>query len=90
VTSTILRLSARDAPPPPPLYGAVVAAAFAQRRKTLRNALREYLDAAHISALGLDPGGRAEQLSPTDFAALARAAQQVSAPLARGPDAVIH
>ncbi|HEX4050025.1 MAG TPA: 16S rRNA (adenine(1518)-N(6)/adenine(1519)-N(6))-dimethyltransferase RsmA [Steroidobacteraceae bacterium] len=90
VASTIVRLSVRDALPPPPLYGAVVAAAFAQRRKTLRNALREYLDAAHISALGLDPGGRAEQLSPLDFAALARAAQQVAAPLAPAPDAVIH
>lgn len=90
VTSTVVRLSVRDAPPPPPLYAAVVAAAFAQRRKTLRNALRNYLDAARISALGLDPGERAEQLSPQDFAALARAAQQAAAPLAQAPDAVIH
>ncbi|HWG77194.1 MAG TPA: 16S rRNA (adenine(1518)-N(6)/adenine(1519)-N(6))-dimethyltransferase RsmA [Steroidobacteraceae bacterium] len=90
VASTVLRLSVRDAPPPPPLYAAVVAAAFAQRRKTLRNALRDYLDAAHIRALGLDPGERAEQLSPHEFAALARAAQQAAAPLAQVPDAVIH
>jgi len=90
VTSTVLRLRARDAPPPPPLYGAVVAAAFSQRRKTLRNALRGYLDGAQIAALGLDPGGRAEQLSPAQFAALAQAAQPAAAPLAPAPGAVIH
>jgi 16S rRNA (adenine1518-N6/adenine1519-N6)-dimethyltransferase len=73
----------RDAPPPPPLYGPLVAAAFAQRRKTLRNALRQYLDAAQMEAAGIDPGARAEQLSPEQFAALARAAQRTaSAPLA--------
>ncbi|HTT06163.1 MAG TPA: 16S rRNA (adenine(1518)-N(6)/adenine(1519)-N(6))-dimethyltransferase RsmA [Steroidobacteraceae bacterium] len=88
VTSTMVRLHALDAPPPPPLYGVLVAAAFAQRRKTLRNALREYLDAAQIRAVGLDPGARAEQLSPAQFAALARAAQQAA--LAQAPDAVIH
>jgi 16S rRNA (adenine1518-N6/adenine1519-N6)-dimethyltransferase len=91
VSSSVVRLRVRDAPPPPPLYGTVVAAAFAQRRKTLRNALRAHLDAAQIAALGLDPGARAEQLSPADFAALARAAQQAPArPLAPAPDAVIH
>jgi 16S rRNA (adenine1518-N6/adenine1519-N6)-dimethyltransferase len=90
VTSTVVRLRALDAAPPPPLYGAIVSAAFGQRRKTLRNSLREYLDAAQISALGLDPGARAEQLSPAQFAALARAAQPTAAALAQAPDAVIH
>lgn len=91
VSSSVLRLTVRDAPAPPPLYGAVVAAAFAQRRKTLRNALRGHLDASQIAALGLDPGARAEQLSPADFAALARAAEHSAAtPLAPAPDAVIH
>jgi 16S rRNA (adenine1518-N6/adenine1519-N6)-dimethyltransferase len=83
VSSSVVRLTVRDAPPPPPLYGPLVAAAFAQRRKTLRNALRQYLDAAQMEAAGIDPGARAEQLSPEQFAALARAAQRTaSAPLA--------
>jgi 16S rRNA (adenine1518-N6/adenine1519-N6)-dimethyltransferase len=91
VSSTVLRLTARDAPPPPPLYGAIVAAAFAQRRKTLRNALRAYLSADEIAALGLDPGVRAEQLAPADFAALARAVKPAAADaLAHSPDAVFH
>jgi len=90
VSSTVVRLRVRDVPAPPPLYGVVVAAAFAQRRKTLRNALRGHLDAERIAALGLDPGARAEQLSPADFAALASAAQPAATPLAPAPDAVIH
>ncbi len=90
VSSTVLRLSVRDAPPPPPLYAAIVAAAFAQRRKTLRNALRAWLPAAGIAALGLDPGARAEQLSPEDFAALARAARPAADALAHAPGAMLH
>jgi 16S rRNA (adenine1518-N6/adenine1519-N6)-dimethyltransferase len=45
--------------------------AFAQRRKTLRNALRGMLEADVISSLGIDPVARAETLSVSDFAALA-------------------
>ena len=51
----------------------VVAAAFSQRRKTLRNSLRNLLSAEQILAAGIDPGQRAEQLSLSQFAALARA-----------------
>lgn len=56
----------------------VVAAAFGQRRKTLRNALGAGLGigaaraAALLEAAGLDPGERAERLTLADFAALAR------------------
>ncbi len=50
----------------------VVAAAFSKRRKTLRNSLREHFTAAQILATGIDPGQRAEQLSLSQFAALAR------------------
>jgi 16S rRNA (adenine1518-N6/adenine1519-N6)-dimethyltransferase len=50
----------------------VVAAAFSQRRKTLRNSLRDHLSADQILATGIDPGQRAEQLSLSQFAALAR------------------
>ena len=52
-------------------------AAFGQRRKTLRNALSRYLSAPQIDALGIDPGARAETLTPTQFGALAQAAAAV-------------
>jgi 16S rRNA (adenine1518-N6/adenine1519-N6)-dimethyltransferase len=55
----------------------VIDAAFAQRRKTLRNALRGLgLDAAEVESLGrdagVDLGQRAERLDVAAFAALAR------------------
>ena len=50
----------------------VVSAAFSQRRKTLRNSLRKLFSADQILATGTDPGQRAEQLSLSQFAALAR------------------
>jgi 16S rRNA (adenine1518-N6/adenine1519-N6)-dimethyltransferase len=52
-------------------YARVVAAAFSQRRKTLRNSLSGLLSAADIGAAGIDPGARAETLAPAQFAALA-------------------
>jgi 16S rRNA (adenine1518-N6/adenine1519-N6)-dimethyltransferase len=73
----MVRLTIHEAVPDwarSPSFAAVVAAAFGQRRKTLRNALGGLLDAAQISALGIDPGERAESLSPVQFGALARAA----------------
>jgi 16S rRNA (adenine1518-N6/adenine1519-N6)-dimethyltransferase len=54
-------------------YARVVAAAFAQRRKTLRNALRELVSAESMTIVGIDPGQRAEQLTPAQFATLAQA-----------------
>ncbi len=51
----------------PALHARVVAAAFAQRRKTLRNSLRDLLSEAAIRAAGIDPGARAENLSVADF-----------------------
>jgi 16S rRNA (adenine1518-N6/adenine1519-N6)-dimethyltransferase len=67
----------------PATLGRVVDAAFGQRRKTLRNALRGLgLDAAGVEALGraagVDLGLRAERLDVAAFAALAR---QVKHPL---------
>ena len=53
------------------LFGKVVKQAFSQRRKTLRNTLRELLDAATITTLGIDPSARAETLAIQDFAVLA-------------------
>jgi 16S rRNA (adenine1518-N6/adenine1519-N6)-dimethyltransferase len=56
------------------LYAAVVTAAFGQRRKTLRNSLSQYLSAAQMQELGIDPAARAETLAPAQFGALAHAA----------------
>jgi 16S rRNA (adenine1518-N6/adenine1519-N6)-dimethyltransferase len=53
----------------------VVTAAFAQRRKTLRNSLRELLDADAMRAADIDPGRRAETLSLAEFARLANLAE---------------
>jgi 16S rRNA (adenine1518-N6/adenine1519-N6)-dimethyltransferase len=54
-------------------FGALVAAAFSQRRKTLRNALREWLPASAIESAGIDPAARPDTVPPAGFAALARA-----------------
>jgi 16S rRNA (adenine1518-N6/adenine1519-N6)-dimethyltransferase len=51
---------------------AVVKAAFAQRRKTLGNALRQWLDADAIRRADVDPKARAETLAPADFVRLAK------------------
>lgn len=53
-------------------YADVVAAAFNQRRKTLRNALAAFLSARDIAQLGIDPSARAECLSVSDYAAIAQ------------------
>jgi 16S rRNA (adenine1518-N6/adenine1519-N6)-dimethyltransferase len=49
----------------------LVRRAFAQRRKTLRNALRGILEEETIRSLGIDPSLRAEMLGLREFAALA-------------------
>lgn len=80
VASSVVRMAVIAHPPDwalSAMYGKVVLAAFGQRRKTLRNALSGYLTAPQISAAGIDPGARAETLSPTQFGALAQAATAV-------------
>lgn len=53
------------------VFSRLVNQAFSQRRKTLRNALRELLDVREIEAAGIDPAARAETLGVKAFAALA-------------------
>jgi len=55
------------------LYAQIVAAAFGQRRKTLRNALKAICDASALTAAGIDPGARGETLAVADFVRLANA-----------------
>jgi len=73
VWSAVARLAVRREPAfeVPRAFARTVSAAFSQRRKTLRNALRSLMDAETIAAAGIDPGARPETLSPAQFAALA-------------------
>ena len=57
----------------PAAFSRVVAAAFGQRRKMLRNTLRGLIDAEALQGLGVDPQARAEELSVDEFAAIAAA-----------------
>ena len=53
------------------VLGDVVATAFSQRRKTLRNALKTRVDESELQALHIDPGKRPETLPIADYVALA-------------------
>lgn len=53
------------------LLGKVVTAAFAQRRKMLRNTLREWVSAEQFAAAAIDPTRRAEDLGVADYVRLA-------------------
>jgi 16S rRNA (adenine1518-N6/adenine1519-N6)-dimethyltransferase len=52
-------------------FAQVVALAFSQRRKTLRNTLKRLFDIEDIQAVGINPGARAETLTLNEFAQLA-------------------
>ena len=85
VTSSIVRMvplpsearTARDEA----LFGKIVTAAFGQRRKTLRNALRGLLTENDFNRLGLDAGLRGETLSVADFVAIANCPESGSYPV---------
>ena len=74
VMSAVVRLD----PLPPGTYdidsdralSTLVATAFMQRRKTLRNALRKEADAEDLAAVGIDPGLRPEQVGIADYVRL--------------------
>lgn len=57
----------------PAVLERVVKAAFAQRRKTLRNALAGTAPPELLERLGIDPGWRAERVAVRDFVRLANA-----------------
>ena len=59
------------------LFAAIVAAAFSQRRKTLRNAARGAVPEAAYERAGIDAGRRGETLAVAEFVALADAALSV-------------
>ncbi len=75
VESAVLRLAPRDPLPWPArnetLFARIVAAAFAQRCKTLRNSLKGYLTAPDFITLDIDPQARGQELSIAQFVAIA-------------------
>ena len=86
VWSAVVRLTVRAQPlfQVSPSYAVVVAAAFTQRRKTLRNALSQILTAEEISTLAIDPKARPGTLTPEAFNTLAQAAERAALDRARG------
>ncbi len=55
------------------LFARVVAAAFGQRRKTLRNALSTICDEATLRRIGIDPAVRGETLPVGEFVRISNA-----------------
>jgi 16S rRNA (adenine1518-N6/adenine1519-N6)-dimethyltransferase len=51
-------------------FNIIVRESFNQRRKTLRNAIKNFLDTKQIESLEIDPGMRPEQLTIQQFAKL--------------------
>ena len=75
VESAVIRMTPRENREPAAvdeaLFARIVTTAFSQRRKTLRNTLRNILDIADFEALGINPSARAETLSVSDFVRIA-------------------
>ncbi len=53
------------------LFGAIVSRAFTQRRKTLRNSLKDYLSPEDFGAVEIDPIARAENLGVAEYVKIA-------------------
>ena len=74
VDSAIVRLAPHPQPPVQisdfSAFQEVVSRAFSMRRKTLRNSLRNVIDATTMESAGIDPGARPETLSLDEFARL--------------------
>jgi 16S rRNA (adenine1518-N6/adenine1519-N6)-dimethyltransferase len=77
VDSAVVRLTPHPVLPHPArdetVFAAVVTRAFGQRRKTLRNTLKGMVSAGQLTALGIDAGARAQELSVADFVRIADA-----------------
>lgn len=76
----LAELQARD----PALLGQVVSAAFSQRRKMLRNTLKELGGEALLDSLGIAPTARAEDVPVADYVRLAN--HLADHPVAPGAD----
>jgi 16S rRNA (adenine1518-N6/adenine1519-N6)-dimethyltransferase len=78
VMSAIIRLIPHSQPPVTlasmAAFSQVVTHAFSQRRKTIRNSLKDLLTEQQIAGLGINPGARAETLTLEEFAILSNLA----------------
>ena len=83
VTSSIVRMIPRPvealAPVNMTLFSDIVAAAFNQRRKTLRNAISKFMDEDAIKQAGVEPSARAESLDVAAFVRLANVCESLQA-----------
>jgi len=73
VMSAVVRLEPRRQPLDirnQTMLQTVVRQAFSQRRKTLRNTLRDYVDEAALEAAGIDPNARAETVPVENWVTL--------------------
>jgi 16S rRNA (adenine1518-N6/adenine1519-N6)-dimethyltransferase len=77
VASAVVRMIPRPASAlaasDPVKLAEVVMKAFGQRRKMLRNTLREMIAEAELAALGIEPTARAEELGIAEFVRIANA-----------------
>ena len=82
VESAVVRLAPLGADRPhiadEALFAKLVAAAFGQRRKTLRNALQQWAAPGDLERAGVVPGARGETLAVSDFVRLANTLAQRS------------
>jgi len=62
----------------PALFARVVTTAFSQRRKMLRNTLREFISEADLAALGITPTARAEDIPVADYVRLANSLAELA------------
>ena len=74
VTSAIVCLrpdKSRDRQADVAVLGKILTEAFSKRRKTIRNALKRYINETEIRSLGLDPKARPENLTLQDYISVA-------------------
>ena len=72
------KLGAGETANDPALFARVVTAAFSQRRKMLRNTLRELIGEAALAALGITPTARAEDIAVADYVRLANSLADIA------------
>jgi 16S rRNA (adenine1518-N6/adenine1519-N6)-dimethyltransferase len=84
VESAVVRLTPHATLPVPndelPVLRQIVAAAFSQRRKTLRNALKTLMSVEQIEMANIDPAQRPGTLSVNDYVALCGTFQRKETP----------
>ncbi len=90
VESAVIRMAPRIRREPAALdealFARVTTAAFSQRRKTLRNTLRNILEPDDFEALAIDAGARAETLAVGDFVRMANWLSEKQRPKTLDPD----